>query len=79
LKHKNIADIVLNGIEILSKLSSQQDDALMAFKDAFVEKYDRHFVPLGEVLDSEFGIGFPLLKMFGTVESSQIINQIDYK
>lgn len=79
LKHKNIADIVLNGIEILSKLSSQQDDALMAFKDAFAEKYDRHFVPLGEVLDSEFGIGFPQLKMFGTVESSQIINQIDYK
>lgn len=79
LKQKQVADIVLNGIEILSKLSSQQDDTLRAFKDAFSEKYDRQFVPLGEVLDSEFGISFPQLKMFGTVESSQIINQIDYK
>ena len=79
LKQKQVADIVLKGIEILSKLSSEQDDTLRAFKDAFSEKYDRQFIPLGEVLDSEFGISFPQLKMFGTVESSQIINQIDYQ
>lgn len=79
LKQKNLAETVLNGIEILSKLSIYQNNTLKEFKDAFIEKYDKQMVSFGEVLDSEFGIGFPQLNTFGTVESSQIINQIDYK
>jgi thiopeptide-type bacteriocin biosynthesis protein len=48
-----------NGVEILCRLHEPgEPDELRRFRDAFVERYERAWVPLLEALDSEIGIGF---------------------
>lgn len=52
--------------------NSTQSD-LDAFKRNFNTKYDLREVPLTEVLDSEFGIGFPAGSQIGNFQGSSLI------
>lgn len=52
--------------------NSTQGD-LDAFKKNFNTKYDLREVPLTEVLDSEFGIGFPAASQIGNFQGSSLI------
>ncbi|ARS35708.1 lantibiotic dehydratase [Pontibacter actiniarum] len=71
---------VLKGVEVVSRFTGSQtihEQLLEDFKAAFVEKYETEEVPLAEVLDSETGIGFPVLSSIGNV--SNITLQAAYK
>jgi thiopeptide-type bacteriocin biosynthesis protein len=54
---QDVLDEIARGIGILHRLEPPIDD-LRAFREAFVQRYDRRKVPLTEVLDEESGIGF---------------------
>lgn len=62
-------------ISILHKFGSRNSTQidLDAFKKNFNTKYDLREVPLTEVLDSEFGIGFPAGSQIGNFQGSSLI------
>jgi len=65
----------IKGIEVLSRISPEKtrlENLLEDFKRAFVEKYETAEVPLAEVIDSEMGIGFPVLSSFGNISNSTL-------
>jgi thiopeptide-type bacteriocin biosynthesis protein len=48
-----------NAVELLCRLAKPGElDELRRFKDAFMERYERAWVPLLEALDPEVGVGF---------------------
>lgn len=49
---------VERGVHLLHRLAEGTSDALATFRAAFTARYDGREVPLVEVLDEEFGIGF---------------------
>ncbi len=66
-------------IYILSKLSSSisPHEVLLAnFKKLFYEKYEMQEIPLTEILDPEFGIGFPAMDNIGNTAQSSIIEKV---
>ncbi|MEG0928890.1 lantibiotic dehydratase [Chryseobacterium sp.] len=84
LKHSpetdfNIDDKTLRNINtslsILDKFRSKQtlSSELDSFKKNFREKYESREVPLTEVLDSEFGIGFPSNYQIGNMQTSNLL------
>lgn len=47
------------GVHLLQRLSARKpNDALVAFREAFVARYEEQELPLAEVLDEDHGIGF---------------------
>jgi len=69
LSNINTAISILNA---LGSGNSMQND-LDVFKKHFNTKYDLREVPLTEVLDSEFGIGFPAEPQIGNFRGSSLI------
>ncbi|MBX0335342.1 lantibiotic dehydratase [Pontibacter sp. HSC-14F20] len=68
-------EAVLRGIEALSRFTTsqtKQERQLEAFRRAFVEKYESEEVPLAEVIDSETGIGFPVLGSIGNITDAAL-------
>lgn len=57
---QRVVDELARGIELLRRLGGRRrrDDRLAAFRAAFANRYEAREVPLVEVLDEEFGIGF---------------------
>lgn len=67
-------------ISILSKLShaaSPVEVQLDRFKKRFIEKYETREVPLAEVLDPEFGIGFPASDNIGNVAHNSLAERMN--
>lgn len=67
-------------ISILSKLShavSPLDVQLDRFKKKFTEKYETQEVSLAEVLDPEFGIGFPATDNIGNVAHNSLAERMN--
>lgn len=67
-------------ISILSKLShaaSPVEVQLERFKKKFTEKYETLEVPLTEVLDPEFGIGFPAADNIGNVAHNSLAERMN--
>jgi thiopeptide-type bacteriocin biosynthesis protein len=84
LKHFSHADFepdekMLNeitvAIGILHKLGRKNSNHidLESFKNVFNEKYESREIPLTEVLDTEFGIGFPANLQIGHIQSNTLI------
>jgi thiopeptide-type bacteriocin biosynthesis protein len=68
------------GIAILGKLStnySLQEEEMERFKRLFIEKYESKEIPLSEVLDPEFGIGFPARVRIGDAAFNSLIEKVD--
>jgi len=66
-------------ITVLGKLSSANsphERLLSKFKKLFIEKYDTREIPLAEVLDPDFGIGFPATDGIGNVAHNPLIEKI---
>lgn len=58
---ENIANSLLEGIDVLNKLSVYQENQnIELFKSHFLERYDYNEIPLLKVLDPELGLGFPI-------------------
>lgn len=58
---KNVMRLILEGIDVLNKLSERQSNKnLTQFKNSFFEQYEYKEVPILRVLDAELGIGFPV-------------------
>jgi thiopeptide-type bacteriocin biosynthesis protein len=54
-----VIDELLDGLAFLYRLAPPREaDAVRAFRDAFVERYERAHVPLLDVVDQDIGIGF---------------------
>lgn len=67
-------------ISILSKLShtvSPLEVQLDRFKKRFSEKYETQEVPLAEVLDPEFGIGFPATDSIGNIGHNSLAERMN--
>ncbi len=55
----NVIEEIRRGVECLHQITPRpQKDALSAFREAFVGRYESRELPLMEVLDEEGGIGF---------------------
>jgi len=73
---ENIANSLLEGIDVLNKLSVYQTNKnLELFKSRFLERYEYNEVPLLKVLDTELGLGFPVAK---TKLQSPLIDDIKF-
>jgi hypothetical protein len=73
---ENIAISLLEGIDILNKLSVYQGNKnLELFKSHFLERYEYNEVPLLKVLDTELGLGFPVAN---TKLQSPLIDDIKF-
>jgi hypothetical protein len=58
---EKIANSLLEGIDVLNKLSIYQENKnIELFKSHFLERYEYNEVPLLKVLDTELGLGFPV-------------------
>lgn len=68
---KNIIDS-LSILHVLSPANSKNTD-LEIFKNIFAIKYELEEVSLSEVLDSEFGIGFPATSQIGNLFGNSLI------
>lgn len=54
-----VLDQVIQAVEVLRRFTiTREDEALTNFRKAFMERYERAFVPLLDVLDEQSGIGF---------------------
>lgn len=58
---QNLQPKLLDAVEVLSAIIPHREpSALARFKEAFYERYENQFVPLAEVLDAEYGLGYPI-------------------
>jgi len=72
---------VIEGLDVLGRLSqatSTHEKDLASFIDIFLEKYDTAAIPLSEVMDAEFGVGFPVMDSIGNVsEENFLLHEAD--
>ncbi|MEZ4687169.1 MAG: lantibiotic dehydratase family protein [Bacteroidia bacterium] len=58
---KRVGYSALRALEVLNRLTSYRGRTnLLAFKQAFTNRYDDREVPLAEALDPEMGLGYPV-------------------
>lgn len=69
--NKKINDEILKGISLLQLLAGKETipDPFADFKTAFSKRYDGEWIPLVEVLDTEWGIGYGKFTANGMGES----------
>ena len=53
-----VIQAIRQGLDILAQLTTQRDESLAQFAEAFTKRYETRSVPLLEVLDEESGLGF---------------------
>lgn len=53
-----VIQAIRQGLDILAQLTTQRDESLAHFAEAFTKRYETRAVPLLEVLDEESGLGF---------------------
>jgi lantibiotic biosynthesis protein len=72
-----VNDEILKGISLLQLLSGSASipDAFNDFKIAFNKRYNEEWIPLVEVLDTEWGIGYGKFKP-GAMEESPLIDSL---
>lgn len=70
---------VNEAVEVLSRFSpstTMLEKELTKFKRTFIEKYETAEIPLSEVLDVEFGIGFPVMDRIGNIENQHFTDKL---
>jgi thiopeptide-type bacteriocin biosynthesis protein len=75
--NKKIGDKILEGIHLLALLAGEKDktDPFEDFKMAFRKRYDDQWIPLVEVLDSEWGIGYGKLST-NSIGQSPLVDKL---
>jgi lantibiotic biosynthesis protein len=75
--NRKINDEILKGIGLLKLLAGKKSrpDPFADFKNAFRKRYDGQWIPLVEVLDTEWGIGFGKFTS-GEMDASPLIDKL---
>ncbi|MDJ1470245.1 lantibiotic dehydratase [Xanthocytophaga flava] len=76
--NESVINKLISFISIFSRIPMNNEiSKITRFIDAFQERFDQQAVPLLEVLDGEFGIGYPVLAV-GETDSSPLLDGIPF-
>ncbi|MGD1838167.1 MAG: lantibiotic dehydratase family protein [Nitrososphaeraceae archaeon] len=75
--HRDVYDDILKGVQALKKLNvSWENPNLKSFKNAFLQRYEDEEVSLSNVLDVEFGIGYPPTELNSPGDISNLVDDL---